>query len=115
VPSWSVALGFARSRNVADLYTIIGELVAQKSTAEWTELLSAADIPMTPVMTPEDLLKDPHLQAVGFFREEEHPTEGSIRSMGIPVHFSRTPGSIRQPAPNLDEHHEEILKELDSL
>jgi len=105
----------ARSRNVADLYTIIGELVAQKSTAEWTELLSAADIPMTPVMTPEDLLKDPHLQAVGFFREEEHPTEGPIRSMGIPVHFSRTPGSIRQPAPNLDEHREEILKELDSL
>src|SRR4051812_32057830 len=56
----------ARSRNVADLYTIIGELVAGKSTAQWTELLSAADIPMTPVKTPEDLLKDPHLQAVGF-------------------------------------------------
>ena len=102
----------SRSRNIAELYRILAEIVAGKSTAEWTELLGKADIPMTRVLSPEDLLEDPHLAEIGFFREEAHPTEGRIRSLGIPVRFSRTPGAIERLAPGLDEHREEILGEL---
>ena len=102
----------SRSRNIAELYRILADIVAGKSTAEWTELLRQADIPMTTVLSPEDLLEDPHLAGIGFFRDDIHPSEGPIRSMEIPVRFSRTPGSIRRLAPGLDEHREEILDEL---
>ena len=34
-----------------------------------------------------------------------------MRTLGIPVTFSRTPGSVRSLPPRLDEHREEILKE----
>lgn len=100
-----------RSRKIAELYGLLAEIVAERTTAEWVELLRAADVPMTPVLSPEDLLDDEHLQALGFFRREEHPTEGEVRTIGIPVQFSRTPGDVRRLAPRLNEHREEILME----
>jgi crotonobetainyl-CoA:carnitine CoA-transferase CaiB-like acyl-CoA transferase len=100
-----------RSRKIDELYGLLAEIVAERTTAEWVELLRAADLPMTPVLSPEDLLDDEHLQAIGFFRREEHPSEGQVRTIGIPVRFSRTPGDIRRLAPRLDEHRKEILLE----
>ncbi len=100
-----------RSQNINLLYAELARIVAGKSTAEWVALLKDADIPMTPVRTPEDLLTDPHLAAVDFFREVEHPSEGRMRTLGIPVTFSRTPGAVRSLPPQLNEHREEILKE----
>jgi crotonobetainyl-CoA:carnitine CoA-transferase CaiB-like acyl-CoA transferase len=101
-----------RSQHIGELYGILTEVVSQRSTAEWLELLKDADIPMTPVSTPEDLLQDPHLETLGFFRRETHPSEGEVRTIGIPVRFSRTPGSVRRLAPRLGEHRAEILAEL---
>ncbi len=100
-----------RSQKINELYRLLAEIVAERTTAEWVVLLRAADLPMTPVLAPEDLLEDEHLQAIGFFQREVHPSEGEVRTMGIPVSFSRTPGDIRRLAPLLDEHREEILLE----
>ena len=102
----------ARARNVDEVYGVLAELVASRTTREWVELLSEGDIPFTPVMSPEDLLDDPHLRAVGFFHTMRHPHEGEIRGLGIPVGFSRTPGTIRRPAPGLGEHDEEIRAQV---
>jgi crotonobetainyl-CoA:carnitine CoA-transferase CaiB-like acyl-CoA transferase len=103
-----------RSENIHALYAILAELVSQRTTAEWQAALKDADIPMAPIASPEDLLRDPHLVSTGFFLREHHPSEGEIRSIGIPVNFSRTPGAIRRPAPRHDEHGEEIRRELDA-
>src|SRR5262249_34449507 len=100
-----------RSRKIDELYGLLAEIVAERTTAEWVELLRAADLPMTPVLSPEDLLDDEHLHALGFFQREEHPSEGEVRTIGIPVRFSRTPGDVRRLAPRLNEHREEILTE----
>jgi crotonobetainyl-CoA:carnitine CoA-transferase CaiB-like acyl-CoA transferase len=100
-----------RSQKIDELYGLLADIVAERATAEWVELLRAADLPMTPVLSPEDLLDDEHLQALGFFQREEHPSEGEVRTIGIPVRFSRTPGDVRRLAPRLNEHREEILTE----
>jgi crotonobetainyl-CoA:carnitine CoA-transferase CaiB-like acyl-CoA transferase len=97
-----------RSENINTLYGILADLVARRTTAEWAELLKNADIPMAPILSPDDLLEDPHLKAIGFFREVEHPTEGPIRTIGIPVTFSRTPGEIDSLAPALDRDADSI-------
>jgi crotonobetainyl-CoA:carnitine CoA-transferase CaiB-like acyl-CoA transferase len=91
-----------RSENINTLYGILADLVAKRTTAEWSELLKNADIPMAPILSPDDLLEDPHLKAIGFFQAVEHPTEGAVRTVGIPVTFSRTPGAIDSLAPRLD-------------
>jgi crotonobetainyl-CoA:carnitine CoA-transferase CaiB-like acyl-CoA transferase len=101
-----------RGEHIGELYRIVAEIVIGRRTAEWVDLLKNADIPMTPVLSPEDLLGDGHLQAVGFFERCQHSSEGELRQLGIPVRFSRTPGAIRRLAPLLDEHREEILREV---
>ena len=42
--------------------------------------------------------------------EMEHPTEGRIKAMGIPIKMSETPGSVdRLPAPAYGAHTREVL------
>jgi crotonobetainyl-CoA:carnitine CoA-transferase CaiB-like acyl-CoA transferase len=77
-----------------------------KTNAEWLALLDAADIPACPVNSVDDLYSDPHLAAVGMFREVQHPTEGTLLATRFPVTFSRSPATLRRPAPNLGEHGE---------
>jgi crotonobetainyl-CoA:carnitine CoA-transferase CaiB-like acyl-CoA transferase len=67
---------------------------------------------MARILSPDEVLEDPHLGAIGFFEDVEHPSEGAVRTVGIPVTFSRTPGSVRRLAPRLGEHGEEVRKEL---
>jgi crotonobetainyl-CoA:carnitine CoA-transferase CaiB-like acyl-CoA transferase len=90
---------------------MVGAEMATKTTAEWIRLLDDADIPVSPVNDLHSLIDDPHMQAIGFFKEMDHPTEGKLRTMDIPIRFSRTPGAIRRHAPNLGEHSAEILRE----
>src|SRR5699024_2609712 len=54
----------ARLNNVDYIYRVLEELVVLRTTNEWLELLADADIPVAPVLSIDDLLSDPHLQAV---------------------------------------------------
>ena len=64
-----------------------------------------------PVIAPEELPSDPHLNAVGFWQHVEHPSEGCLLVPQVPVGLSRTPGGIRRLAPRLGEHSTESLRE----
>jgi crotonobetainyl-CoA:carnitine CoA-transferase CaiB-like acyl-CoA transferase len=103
----------SRSRHFPELYGFVESTLPAHSTAEWVSLLTQADIPFAPVNSIADLLDDPHLAATGFWHKSEHPTEGTLVQPGIPVRFSRTPGSIRRHAPTLGEHTAEVLDELE--
>jgi crotonobetainyl-CoA:carnitine CoA-transferase CaiB-like acyl-CoA transferase len=102
----------ARSKHIDALYAIVAESMRARSTAEWLDLLGKADIPCGPVHTPEDVFHDPHLQAVGMFPEVEHPTEGNIRHIRVPVQFSRTPGGLRRHAERLGGSSDAVLREI---
>ena len=100
-----------RVRNIDDTYAETGRIMATRTTAAWMELFAASSVPVNAVNTLEDLLGDEHLQAVGFWSEMDHPTEGKLRMPGFPVNFSATPASIRRHPPNLGEHSVEVLSE----
>ncbi len=85
----------ARSANIDALYATLAEIVAQRTTAEWLDLLRDADIPHSEVPHFDSLADDPHLRATGMMFEYDHPSEGRLRGIGIPTRFSRTPGNIR--------------------
>ena len=106
------ATASSRSRNVDQYYGLIGELIATKTTAEWTVLLDEADVPAIAVNTLEDVLDDDHMKATGFFAEYDHPSEGRVRTSGVPLQFARTPGSpTRRHPPRLGENTREVLAE----
>ena len=99
----------ARSSHFTQLYAYVETILARKSNAQWIELLKEADMPFAPVQSLDDLLDDEHLKAIGFWQRVEHPTEGTLVQAGLPVHFSRTPASVRRHAPNLGEHTSQLL------
>jgi crotonobetainyl-CoA:carnitine CoA-transferase CaiB-like acyl-CoA transferase len=68
-------------------------------------------VPATVVNTLDSILTDPQLEATGFWKTIEHPSEGLLRTPDIPTTYSRTPGEIRRHQPRLGEHSVEILKE----
>ncbi|MEI8036145.1 MAG: CoA transferase, partial [Betaproteobacteria bacterium] len=41
-----------------------------------------------------------------------HPKVGKTRVVGPVAKLSKTPGTIRSPAPSLGEHTEEVLRDL---
>ncbi|NNM72703.1 CaiB/BaiF CoA transferase family protein [Enterovirga aerilata] len=101
-----------RTEHIEYLYGFLAETFATKTTREWEELLERADIPAIALATPDDLLNDPHLDAVGFFQTIDHPTEGRIRTMAVPQRWSESQPDIRRPAPTIGEHTREILLEV---
>jgi crotonobetainyl-CoA:carnitine CoA-transferase CaiB-like acyl-CoA transferase len=102
-----------RTENIEVLYRIVGERLLERSTAAWRERLDRFDVPNGIVNDLSALLDDPYLGETRFFERVEHPSEGKMVTMAVPVAFSRTPGeSFRLPPPRLGEHTAEILSEL---
>lgn len=101
----------ARARHIDEAYRLVSDVISSNTSAYWLEKLGEADIPVAPLYSVEDLIADPHIQAVGMVRTLEHPTEGRIHSPGPVGSYSRTPLDIRRHAPQLGEHTREILAE----
>ena len=101
----------ARTTNSDELYALAGQLIGERPLAEWLDLAAEAELPHMPVNGLEDLPRDPHLSATGFFERHDHPTEGGLSYPGVPTFFSETPGSIRRLPPRLGEHSQEVLAE----
>jgi crotonobetainyl-CoA:carnitine CoA-transferase CaiB-like acyl-CoA transferase len=101
-----------RQRNREALYRTVSELTPTKTTKEWLAIMRAADIPAKQVNTLEDLLDDPQLRAVDFFRERVHPTEGRYREVRPVVKFSARPDPEIGLPPHLGEHNHAFDAEL---
>lgn len=101
-----------RTRHINDLYRLVAQAMATQSTEVWMARLNEADIPCMPMHDVDSLLQDPHLLAVGMLQEVDHPTEGRLHEIGVPVSFSGTPTlRVQKPAPLLGQHSAEILRE----
>ncbi|MBN9592068.1 MAG: CoA transferase [Alphaproteobacteria bacterium] len=94
-----------KGQRVAVYYEMLREAALKHTTDEWMTLGDENRIPIMRANTLNDVLEDPHLKAVNFFQTREHPTEGKWRAMKPPIHFSKTPASIRRdpPRPGADQ------------
>ncbi|MBI4768035.1 MAG: CoA transferase [Deltaproteobacteria bacterium] len=99
----------ARKENCKKLYHIFREVFQTRTLEEWRPLI--ADIPASPVQTLVDVINDPQARANNFFLPYDHPNYGKMEIMASPVNMSRTPATIRMPAPEFSQHTEEVLLE----
>ncbi|MEQ9519256.1 MAG: CaiB/BaiF CoA-transferase family protein [Parvibaculum sp.] len=101
-----------RTKNIRHLYAMVEDVTTLKSTQDWMNILTEADIPCSRVNRLGDLMQDPHLQAVGLFEKRVHPVEGPYWSLNHPVNYEKTPARVRRDPPLLGENTEEIFAEL---
>jgi len=74
--------------------------------------LEAAKLPAAPMLSTDEVVRDPHVEAMGFLQRVDYPGAGPVPITVTPFQMSSTPGSIRGRAPLLGEHTEEVLAEI---
>jgi formyl-CoA transferase len=102
----------ARMANRPALAAELESALQHRDTDEWVQVLLDAGVPAGPINDYAEVFADPHTQARAMMVEIEHPVEGTVRGLGIPVKLSDTPGQVRRAAPLLGEHTAEVLAEL---
>lgn len=101
----------ARSKDFEGAYALIAAEMKKRTTAEWIAAFEKADIPVQRMNSLADIMADPHLNAIGYFRTVEHPTEGRIKTMAVPSEWTESQPEYRRPAPRHGEHTRELLRE----
>jgi len=95
----------------AELDALLAEVFRTRTVAEWMARLEAHDVLCAPVNRYADLPADPQIVASGMLVEQTHPRAGRFLTLDPPIRFSRTPGTLRAPAPALGEHTDTVLAE----
>jgi crotonobetainyl-CoA:carnitine CoA-transferase CaiB-like acyl-CoA transferase len=101
----------ARVRNRSKLAAAIERVTITRPRQHWLDLLDANGIPCGPINDYAQVFADPQIVARGMAVDVEHPTLGSIRTLGSPIKMSVTPLVVGRRAPLLGEHTEEVLRE----
>lgn len=87
-------------------------VISTKTLNEWLKLFNGIDACVAPVLTVEEMVKDPQIKNRRMIEEVYQPNIGIIRQVANPIKLSRTQSMTVRQAPALGEHNEEILKEL---
>jgi crotonobetainyl-CoA:carnitine CoA-transferase CaiB-like acyl-CoA transferase len=100
-----------RMRNLPALNAALTPLFKHRSSAEWLRRLEEAGVPAGPVLDVNQMHADPQALARGMIVETTHPTAGQVRTIGLPIKFSDTPGGLRRAAPVLGQDTREVLRD----
>lgn len=93
-----------RMAHAGELYAIVAQIVATRSTAFWVEFCEVHDIPAGAVRTVDELVAELPLY--------EHPLGGAYHHIPPAWRFAATPATVRRWAPMLGAHTREVLREV---
>ena len=102
----------SRTENAEQYFQVRMKGLLLKTTDEWLTIFEKTDVPAQRYNTIEELLEDPHLEEVGFFKQETHLTEGLIRKTKIANSFSGGERQNSLDAPRLGGDTKSILMEV---
>jgi crotonobetainyl-CoA:carnitine CoA-transferase CaiB-like acyl-CoA transferase len=100
----------ARDRNRDELLASLDAAFAERTSAEWLEVLAAAGVPCARVNDVAAALEDPQALARGAVVELEHPVLGTVREVASPLRLGDEVPAVR--APFRGEHTESVLAEV---
>ena len=105
---------FATNRQRVSGYDALRPFVAdrlrEKPRGFWIDGLTRAGVPCGSVRNFDELFADPQLDAREMIAMVEHATIGPLRTLGVPVKLSDTPGAVRTPPPTLGQHTDAVLR-----
>jgi crotonobetainyl-CoA:carnitine CoA-transferase CaiB-like acyl-CoA transferase len=103
-----------RRRNAEALVAIFDEIFARRTRDEWAATLREHDIWWAPVNSPDDLLNDAQVQAVGAFISVPAMARDGTSNMAIasPVDFGAEPVAPPAAPPQLGSDTQAVLRDL---
>jgi crotonobetainyl-CoA:carnitine CoA-transferase CaiB-like acyl-CoA transferase len=103
------ANGAGRMAHLKELEAELAPRFRSKPAAHWLSALEQLGVPCGPVYDMLQALADPQTIAREMVVEVEHSTLGKVKTLGLPVKFSKTPGKVRTGAPLYGEHTQTVL------
>lgn len=102
---------FHRMANLEHPEEVIKRFFMTRTARELQEEGQSRRIMVMAFNKVDGLFTDPQLVDEGFFQQVEHPALGeTITYPGAPYRFSKTPWTIRNPAPSLGQDNQEIYE-----
>ena len=101
--------GADRMGHLKELGTELAKRFRTKPAKYWLDALEDKGVPCGPVNDMLQALADPQTLAREMVVEVEHSALGAVKTLGLPVKFSATPGKVRTGAPLYGEHTREVL------
>jgi crotonobetainyl-CoA:carnitine CoA-transferase CaiB-like acyl-CoA transferase len=102
-----------RADNRDALNAVLNEALKTRSSAEWVAKLNSAGVPCGPIYTVDQVFADPQVEHLQAAAEVEHPKLGRFKVVNQAVKLSRTAANIATPTPEIGQHTDEILRELE--
>jgi crotonobetainyl-CoA:carnitine CoA-transferase CaiB-like acyl-CoA transferase len=101
----------SRMQHLGELEAALAPYFRERGSAEWLELLERASVPAGPVLDVLQMHADEQTIAREMIVDTSHGKLGKVKTVGLPVKFSHTPGKVRRAAPVYGEHTREVLRE----
>jgi CoA:oxalate CoA-transferase len=104
-----------RASNAAGIHAILGGWTAERTVEEVVKTLAAADVPVAPVRTPREAIRDPRVLARAETVPLAHPVHGDVGDLvgsGLPIRFSRDEAGFASPAPVHAQHNADVYGAL---
>ena len=90
----------------------LGEILLHHDIEELSAKLEAAGLPYAPIVSPDQLLHDPHLKASGGLVPMQTEDGGSTDVVLLPMLMAGRRLGVQRPLPAIGEHTEEVLARL---
>jgi crotonobetainyl-CoA:carnitine CoA-transferase CaiB-like acyl-CoA transferase len=92
-----------------ELRPFVADRLRTRPRQHWIDKLTAAGVPCGSVRNFQEVFDDPQLAAREMLARVEHATIGQLKTLGVPIKLSDTPGAVRTPPPTLGQHTEAVL------
>ena len=100
-----------RVEHIDALDRAIAAWTGERGRDEVVDTLLASGVPAAPVRDLREVVEDDDLRDRGVLREVEDPVRGPIRVFSSPIRYDGQEPIAAQPAPQLGEHTEQVLRE----
>jgi crotonobetainyl-CoA:carnitine CoA-transferase CaiB-like acyl-CoA transferase len=100
-----------RRAHYDELHAELAAIFAERTRAEWLDILTAQDVPCAPIYNMREVFEDPQIKGMGLEVTLARGDRPPIKTVGCPVEYSDTPAVVSIPPPGLGEHTEAVLAE----
>jgi crotonobetainyl-CoA:carnitine CoA-transferase CaiB-like acyl-CoA transferase len=100
-----------RVRNTVELDRCISGVLLGHPVSHWTEAFDRYDVANDPVQTPDQVMEDRQVAALGQLEQVALAGQESAVLPRLPIGLSLTPPAIQGPPPQVGEHTRTILRE----
>ena len=95
------------------LHQMIEERLLTQDCVAWETLLLERGVPCSRLQTVDQVVNDPQVAALNLIREFPHPDIPDHRLVDHPISYNGTRAFRTDPAPDLGQHTEAVLRSID--